>query len=121
MKDVISNICSMARNFYKDGSKSIIQLFQESGYLDLTEHVTNEKLMEYLATHPDLVHDWEIYSSGKRYSPAWYFMQFESDWVVGYSSTPSQERKQVYSSGVEACAEFILHELWELTELVSHD
>lgn len=116
MSDLISKICSIPKDFHTYQNKSIFQLFTESGYLEQPKSVTKEKLMEHLASNPDLIQNWENYSSDKHYFPAWYFLQKDSVWIVGYSSVPSQERKQTFTSAVEACAEFILHELdqwWE--------
>jgi hypothetical protein len=88
-----------------------MQLFNESGYLEEPSLVTKDRILNHLADHPDLVKDWENYSSNKRYSPGWYFLKDKSGWVVGYSGTPSQGQKKIFTSDVEACAEFILHEL----------
>jgi len=116
MSNLISKICSIPRDFYSDQNKSTIQLFNESGYLEQRDLVTKEKLMEHLMENPDLINDWENYSSDKRVSQGWYFLKDESQWIVGYSSVPSQEQKTFFTSGIEACAEFIIHELKEWTE-----
>jgi len=97
-------------------NKSVIQLFNESGYLQQSESVTKERLINYLEENPDLTKDWENYSSDKRVSQGWYFLKDKSEWIVGYSSVPSQEHKQTFASSTEACTEFILHELKELAE-----
>jgi hypothetical protein len=116
MSNVLSKVCLIPRDFYSHQNKSVIQLFNESGYLEQRDLVTKEKLMEYLMANPDLITDWENYSSDKRYSPGWYLLKDQSQWIVGYSSVPSQEQKTFFTSGTEACAEFILHELEEWTE-----
>ena len=116
MTDVISKICSMPKDFYLFGNKSMNQLFNESGYLDKRNLVTKEALISYLTANPKLVTDWENYSSDKRVSQGWYFWKDKSEWVVGYASVPSQEQKLTFNSRVEACAEFILRELGEFAE-----
>ena len=115
MFDIISKVCSIPRDFHFYQNKSITQLLQESGYLEQPEAVTKERLIEHLTANPDLLIDWENYSSDKRYSPAWYFKQENSEWIVGYFDQ-RREREQVFSSGFEACAEFILYELKEFAK-----
>ena len=116
MSDLISKVCSLPRDFYQLNDKSIEQLFSETGYLEEMDTVTKEKLVTYLTENPSLISYWEMYSSDKRYSPAWYFQRIENNWIVGYSSTSSQEHQLVFQSEFEACAEFILQELRHFTE-----
>ena len=111
MSNVVSKICSMPRDFHLLGNKSMIQLLIESGYLNETQLVTKETISTYLAENPDLIIDWENYSSDKRVSEGWYFLKRGSDWIVGYAGSPSQEQRLVFSSELEACAEFILREV----------
>ena len=116
MSNVVSKICSMSRDFYSLKNKSIIQLLIESGYIDETQLVTKEAILIYLAENPDLIPDWEIYSSDKRVSEGWYFLREGSDWIVGYAGNPSLKQRLVFSSGFEACAEFILREVSGIAE-----
>lgn len=113
MSNILSKICSIPRDFYTYQDKSVIQLFSESGYLENPKSITKERLMDYLEANPDLIKDWENYSSNKRVSQGWYFLEEKPKWIVGYASVPSQEYKQAFNSAVEACSEFILHELEE--------
>lgn len=116
MSNTISKVCSIPRDFHTQQTKSINQLFNESGYLEQPEVVTKEKLIDHLKANPDLIDDWENYSSDKRISQGWYFMKDKSEWIVGYTGTQSQEQIQAFSSSFESCAEFILHELKEFAE-----
>ncbi len=111
MANVIEKVCTMARDFYSKSNKSMQQLFTESGYLENSKVVTKDAIVGFLSANPELIETWEIYSADKRVEPSWYFLSDNSEWIVGYSSTPSQEQKYIYSSKFEACAEFILHEL----------
>jgi hypothetical protein len=120
MSNIISKVCSIPRDFHFYQNKSITQLFNESGYLEQPNAVTKESLIDHLIANPDLINDWENYSSDKRYSPAWYFLKNNSEWIVGYSGTPSQEQKQTFTSGSDACAEFILRELKQFAEHARH-
>ena len=119
MSNPISKICAILKDFYSHQSKSITQLFNESGYVEKPELVTKESLIEHLTTNPNLVKEWENYSSDKRVGQGWYFIKDKSQWTVGYSSVPSQERRQTFASAFEACAEFIIHELREWAEHVT--
>ncbi|HQU37129.1 MAG TPA: hypothetical protein PLR65_11145, partial [Anaerolineales bacterium] len=116
MSTVIAKICSMPKNFRIRTGKSITQLFNETGYLKEPKIVSKEALIDYLKENPELIEEWENYSGDKHYSPNWYFLNNDPEWIVGYASAPSQEQKRVYQSRFEACAEFILHELEEIAE-----
>lgn len=109
--EIIQKACTMARDFYSKSNKSITQLFTESGYLENPKIVTREALVGFLTKNPDLIESWQIYSEDKRTEPSWYFLNNDPEWIVGYASVPSQEKRTVYKSKFEACAEFILHEL----------
>ena len=106
----------MPKEFHNRNDKSIIQIFNETGYLSDMESVSKEALIDYLQTNPELITEWENYSADKRYSPSWYFLSDGSEWIVGYASAPSQEQRKVFKSKFEACAEFILHELEKFAE-----
>ena len=106
----------MPKEFHNRNDKSIIQIFNETGYLSEMKAVSKEALIDYLQTNPELIIEWENYSGDKRYEPSWYFISDGSEWIVGYASVPSQEQKMVYQSKFEACAEFILHELERFAE-----
>lgn len=116
MSEIIVKVCAMPRDFRNRGHKSMNQLFNESGYLKQPEAVTKERLTDYLRANPDLINDWENYSSDKRVSKGWYFVKDQSEWIVGYAGVPGQNQKQTFTSGFEACAEFILQELKEFAE-----
>jgi hypothetical protein len=106
----------MPRDFYLHGTKSMNQLFNESGYLEKSKFVTREALIGCLEKNPELMRDWENYSSDKRVSQGWYFLKEKDQWVVGYVGAPSQEQRHLHASKFEACADFILHELSEFAE-----
>ena len=116
MSNVISKLCSMPRDFHLLKNKSMVQLLIESGYLNEIPLVTIETILTYLAENPDLIIDWENYSSDKRVSEGWYFLKRGSDWIVGYAGNPSLEQRLVFSSKFEACAEFILREVSGIAE-----
>ena len=115
MSDVISNICSIARDMKMYRNKSMIQLFKESGYLEYTSSIITEEIKQYLADHPDYINDWIIYSSDKRTSEGWYFLQEGSDWIVGYLQETLNDyvriREEKFNSSFEACAIFIIKEI----------
>ena len=115
MLEVVAKICAMPRN-HQLNNKSILQVFLETDYINKAESITKERLVNYLTENPELIQDWENYSSDKRYSPAWYFIKDQSKWIVGFSGMPGQGKKQTFDSAPEACAEFILHEIKHLEE-----
>ena len=119
MTDVISQICLMPKDFKINGTKSMIQLLKESGYFGLESSITKDRIIKFLLSHPNLVKDWEIYSSDRR-SEGWYLLHEESIWFVGYSgaqlSSYGRDKKYQFISAIEACAFFIIKEVEHLAE-----
>lgn len=120
MPDVIAKICSIPKDFHFHKNKSLIRLLNESGYLKEKSLVTKELLATHIAAHPDLIEDWENYSSDKRVSEGWYFLKENSKWVVGYAGASNHEQRFVFSSEFEACAEFILREVIGMAARAGH-
>jgi len=117
MLDTVFKVCSMPRNFKASGNKSMIQLLNESGYGEHKNSIAQDDIMRCLVSRSDLVEDWEVYSEDKRTSAGWYLLHEESVWTVGYArSGGGREKEHKYSSGLEACAVFIINELEQLAE-----
>jgi hypothetical protein len=118
MMEIISEVCSIARNIKKYQNKSVIQLLKESSYFDNSSSIATDDIKQYLVDHPDYINDWIIYSSGKRSSKGWYFLQERSDWIVGYLEETTNGfariREEKFNSSFEACAAFIIKEINDL-------
>ena len=108
--EIVKRICCLPLDF-KRGSKTLIQLIRESGYVDNPDALERERVEAFLRDKPDLQDAWVIYSGDKRVSAGWYFDADGDGWVVGYY--PGKER-QKFVSKLEACAEFVLREAFAL-------
>ncbi len=114
MTGTISKVCSIARNLKIYQNKSVIQLLKESGYFENSSSITIEDIEQYLIDHPSYVNDWINFSSDKRTSEGWYFLQEGPDWIVGYLEDTTNGfariREEKFPSSIKACAVFIMKE-----------
>ncbi len=116
MSDLVSRICSLPRDFSISRNKSIIQLLKEAGYFGHEDSVTKDNIMEFLVSNPGLIEDWETYSLNKRTSTGWYLLHNKLYWTVGFFNVGGKEKEEHFSSGLAACAIFIVNELAELAK-----
>jgi hypothetical protein len=91
--------------------RSLRDLIAETGYRELRPTLSRQDVADHLARHPGLVLEWLRYSEDKRTSGGWYLLHPATGWVVGRLAGPDQERELRFTTGPEACAEFILREL----------
>jgi hypothetical protein len=83
-------VCEIARTFEEKGNVSVITLFEESGYLEDPNQITEEQILEYLRHNPDLIDTWVLHSENQRTSQGWYIKSpvgndSPSDiWIVGW-------------------------------------
>lgn len=115
MLDVIKKICNLPRDFYSTDTKSIIQLLEESGYYKNPDCLNKEGIIKYLNSHPEILNDWENYSSNKRTSEGWFFKSDNDESVIGYYKNGEHNVKK-YDSKILACAEFIIKEIQTITK-----
>jgi hypothetical protein len=111
--DVVSKICSMSRDYQH---KSMVQLLKESGYLGNESSVNKSQILDFIGSHPGLMDDWLLYSADKRVKSGWYLLHDNQDWIVGYFNGHFKGNKQIFTSGYEATAVFIMNELGQIVE-----
>lgn len=105
---LIAAICRIPADFRRRGDVSRSEILAESGYFADPDALEVATLAAHLADHPELVHDWLVYSEDKRTSKGWYFGQrpsgaFEIGQLAGGSET--------FTDPCMACAAFILREI----------
>jgi hypothetical protein len=114
---IVSKVCSIPRDFHICTNKSMVQLLKESGYPGSRDSITKEEIIRALKTNQDFICDWLDYSDGQRISSGWFFQYRNSEnWVVGYFNGNYFEKEQVFTSGYEACAVFILTEVERISK-----
>lgn len=120
LAESVAAVCRAASRLRRSG-RPPITLFWFTGHRRFREQFTENVIAEELRRHPELIHDWRLYSADKRYSPAWYFdEQHDGSWVVGYYHAIASKRiARNYSDQAVACANFILREMGK--ELVDQD
>ncbi len=101
----------MPAEFHRRGDVSIVTLVAESGYKYIDGLLAAEQIKQHLTAHPRLVDDWAAYSRDKRSSNGWYFEDGDSPSIGYYDATAGRSHKQMFPDRLEACAEFIRHEL----------
>ena len=107
--DMVASVCEIPVRFYVRGDVSLLRLVDESGYRDSPEALTVNAVSAYLAHHPDLVEAWLGYSSDKRGSSGWYFVEKSPvKFEVGCHPNGPQ---LAFDDRDRACAEFIIHEV----------
>lgn len=104
---LLEQICDMPVAF-KLGSKSAIQLLEESGYFEMPNELTIEALVAFIGSHPNVILAWLKWSEDKRVSSGWYFVWKAGGYIVGHFPNGPQ---LPFSDGVQACAEFVVREV----------
>ena len=105
---LIASVCNLPREFRSVGTKSVITLLRETGYFDRHTEVSLDAIQAHLATQPELIDDWIMYSADKRTSSGWYLIE---DGTVGYYPGGPESS---YEDIVTACAAFIIREVADI-------
>jgi hypothetical protein len=103
----MEQICDMPVAFRR-GSKSPIQLLEESGYFEMPNELTIEALAAFIGGHPSVIQVWLRWSEDKRVSSGWYFVRKAGGYIVGQIPNGLQ---LPFSDDVQACAEFVVREV----------
>jgi hypothetical protein len=103
---------------FRLGTRSMIDLIKESGYLENAALLTVDSIEPFLRGNPPLVNAWLSYSEDKRSSRGWYVLKIGSndEYEVGY--LPDGERLRFVDS-VRAAAEFIVRELQDIRNYIA--
>lgn len=72
--------------------------------------------MDYLATHPALIHGWLLESDDQRTDRGWYFTRDQAGCTVGYFPGDRVER---FPDCTEACATFVHRHLADMARPIS--
>ena len=119
VSDTISGLIRLPRKFKSRGNVSIQDLLQETGYFEIHDEVSSERIHEELIQHPECVDEWMSYSEDKRSSSGWYLKQKDRDtYVVGFYNGKGGKNAQIrYADRIDACAAFIKHEAEDIMRL----
>ncbi len=113
MTQTVEQLCRLPLDFQEVGSKSLLQLINESGYHDDPNAVTESALADTLVNHPDYCDAWIGYSQDRRSSCGWTIQQRDAEFVVQYYPNGSTTLR--FADKSAACAAFAFRELHSLS------
>jgi hypothetical protein len=84
---------------------------RRSGYHSVRREITVDRLSDCLATDPDLVDAWLMWSEDNRSTPAWYIESLDTGaFEVGYYDH-GRTSQLTFDDRIRACAEYVRHYL----------
>lgn len=108
LNDIIDRIIKLPHSFYNIGNISIHSLLEDTGYFQLYNHVTVERIIERLDLYPEAINDWLNWSANKSVDFGWYFdIKNSGQYIVGFFSDGKRTKVNHYSDEKLACASFI--------------
>lgn len=114
--DSIEKVCSLPLDF-KVADKSSFKLLQESKFADFHNDITKQDIVDYLFRHKNLIDNWKIWSEDKR--TCGYYLSLNPDnYSVGSLDKDGKENfSKSFATAEEACAEFILREVYAILDI----
>lgn len=109
-EQIVEAVCRLPKDFREKGNVSIPQLLELSGYVGVTDRITEEDLEACLRKSPGLVESWIAQSEDNRGSPAWYIQEQDVSgneigaWVVGRYPNGTRE---TFPDRFRACAFYV--------------
>lgn len=112
IEECVVSVCRIPKD---RGHESFTAACRKTGYDKFRSQVTFELIEAELRKSPELIDYWLGWSSDKRCSPAWYFIDRPvHKWAVGYyHNDPSKRTETFYEDRFIACARFVKDELEE--------
>ena len=106
----IAKICGIELDVESsDRDASLRTGISDSGYPKVRPGLTDEVLVHYLRSRPELVTHWLRYSGSKRTTSGWHLLDDGDHWTV--TRLLPRRSGEHYGSLRQACAHFILAEL----------
>lgn len=109
---VVWNVCVIPGDSHRlQNRRSVVDLIQESGYLENPTALTFESVRAFLSENPSLVKEWEAYSADKRVDRGWFLdLDGEKPEVGYFHARKGRTQQQSFDSPIDACAAYILRE-----------
>ncbi len=104
----------MADDFKSQRDVSLLELFNQSGYREVKNEITEELIESYLNKNSNLVQSWLTESEDTRGTPAWYISSKNNIWIVGFY--PGGEQLE-FNEINRACACYVKRYMESLSEL----
>jgi hypothetical protein len=100
-------ICNFP-TIYKAGDKSPVAILKQSGYVDMSQPLTEDKIAAYINKNSGLVETWLSFTEDIRHSPAWGLQALnKSNWSVFYMDNDDVKKKFKFNNSGTACAKMV--------------
>lgn len=115
MKEKISNaierLIHLPIDFHTNGHVSEVALLKASGYFELHNQITEDKIIEILKVHPHVIAEWLQWSEDNRSSNRWGFSRGDNGKCsVGHWPEDKEFEEINTNDEFYACAAFIKRE-----------
>ena len=112
MKNIVSQIIKLPKDFLEQRTKSPYDLLLASNYADFASKISVADIYSELkATDDKMTEYWLDYSAGQRTSSGWYFTKKDRGYEVGFYNFNRFEQVQTFTDKQEACAHYIKNEI----------
>lgn len=114
---IVNEIATLATKFYKLKNKSMNDLLAETGYFNLFNQISEEKIKHELAKYPESIYYWILWSENKRTDQGWYLSidnTKDKDYRVGYYRNGNLIKEDFFIDKESACASFIKNEIEDI-------
>jgi hypothetical protein len=93
---------------YKKGDKRPVDIIKQSGYADMSEHLTLEKIAKHINNNAGLVNTWLNFTEDIRHNPAWGLRTLDqSMWTVFFMDNGIVKKEFTFNNSGDACAKMI--------------
>jgi hypothetical protein len=111
-------ICNFP-TIYKTGDKSPVAILKQSGYEDISQQLTEDKIAAYINNNSRLVETWLSFTEDIRHSPAWGLAALsKTKWSVFYMDNDEVKKKFKFNNSGTACAKMIKMTMDKIKESV---
>jgi hypothetical protein len=111
-------ICNFP-TIYKTGDKGPSDILKQSGYFDISQDLTEEKIATYINNNCGLVETWLNFTENIRHNPAWGLQTLDkSTWTVFYMDNGQVKKEFTFDNSANACAKLIKMTMDEITKSV---
>jgi hypothetical protein len=113
MNQIIEELIILPRKFNSLNNLSFYALLKDTGYDEISDKISAQKIRDALIRHPDCIDEWKQYSEDQRSSSGFFFeKEGDEHYIVGFlSENKGYENFEKYSDRFSACAIFIKLEI----------
>ena len=114
LRKCLETICNFP-TIYNTGDKSPFHILKQSGYADISDLITEDKILSFIDNKSDLIETWIKYTEDIRHSPAWGLRSnSKSKWTVFYFDNGKVKTEFKFDDPFKACAKLIKETMNEI-------